>query len=651
MQVQSLFAKLSADRLSIGQRLNTITATMLITLALIASLAFFSLSFARQSSSELQQQVWEVTQLTKLIKAVQEGLVGKLNALNSGMVTWDGAEPQLAASKKDFTSLWRTLQQRTLSLGAETHTEFTTMQKSVLGVEAAFAEVGGLSANRSRGDLELFLLNDLQDLVGPFIDSASRYTANLSMTSQQTFSNSEAILRQALIFGTLIITVSLAVAAGLGYVIRRSILKPVAVIATTVQQVEQGDTNARTNLAGRDELAELGRTLDHLLSEKVATLVAAEKENEVLNDSVIELLEGTSQLSERNLNTRLMVREDITGPVADALNLVTKEISEALGKISHVSRLVEVTSVMVDEQNRSVVALSEQDRETVAATSAQLESLAQHMGQIAKWCQTCNQIAKSTAGTTDKAHEAVGNTVESMGEIRDSISETEKKIKRLSERSQEISSIIDLINSIAERTHVLALNASMQAAAAGEAGRGFAVVADEVQRLAESSRNATSQISTLVRNIQTETADAVDKMNESIAQVVSGTKRASQAGQEMQQTQKSARDLLNAVERIAHSSIVQAKEAQKVQTEALKIEQSAEQTGKELQRQALYTERLRTASGVLLDTVQLFELPASVMDNVQLPELLAELEEPERIAKTPYIPTASTANSDLKKAS
>ena len=122
------------------------------------------------------------------------------------------------------------------------------------------------------------------------------------------------------------------------------------------------------------------------------------------------------------------------------------------------------------------------------------------------------------------------NTIGGMNSIRDQIQETSKRIKRLGESSQEIGEITELISDITEQTNVLALNAAIQAASAGEAGRGFSVVAEEVQRLAERSADATRQIAALVKTIQTDTQDAVGAMERSTQGVVEGTRLSDAAG-------------------------------------------------------------------------------------------------------------------------
>jgi methyl-accepting chemotaxis protein len=198
-----------------------------------------------------------------------------------------------------------------------------------------------------------------------------------------------------------------------------------------------------------------------------------------------------------------------------------------------------------------------------------------------------------------------------MSEIRETIHETEKRIKRLGERSQEISGIVDIINNIAERTHVLALNASMQAAAAGEAGRGFSVVADEVQRLAESSRNATSQISALVKNIQVETNDTIATMDKTIEQVVDGSRLAERAGEQMKDTQDTTANLVKVVEQIAMASQQQARISNELREHALSIQSSSEETGRQLEEQVEETDRLVEYARQLIESVRVFTLPTA----------------------------------------
>jgi methyl-accepting chemotaxis protein len=233
------------------------------------------------------------------------------------------------------------------------------------------------------------------------------------------------------------------------------------------------------------------------------------------------------------------------------------------------------------------------------------------MTQVAELAAASNRAAEQATTSTTTALGSVNETVRGMEGIRESIAEAEKRIKRLGERSQEITGIVNLINTIAERTHVLALNASMQAAAAGDAGRGFAVVAEEVQRLAESSRQATQQIAQLVNNIQIETADTINTVNKTISQVVAGSELAAKSGAQMRETQQSTASLVELVKRITSSAQVQMKITTELRNRVHQIGASTEKTAAEILLQSEATADLSKSADRLVESVRVFKLPTT----------------------------------------
>ena len=389
----------------------------------------------------------------------------------------------------------------------------------------------------------------------------------------------------------------------------RSIIKPLGKLRAAVGQVAAGDFSVRVGLKTRDELGALGAAFDELLDERLAALAEAEKENEKLNDSIIEVLESVSLLSDKDLSILVPVNEDITGPVADAMNLMTSETARVLMGIRKVSDEVELVADLVKRQSDKVTDVATSERTVVETAIGKLDIASKAMTEVASLAQTCNDTAALAAKSTSTAFDTVTNTANGMHDIRETISETEKRIKRLGERSQEITTVVDIIKDIAERTHGLALNASMQAAAAGDAGRGFAVVADEVQRLAESSRNSTAQITSLVRSIQSETAETMSTMNRAISQVVEGSGLAERAGKEMQETQRTTSELVAAVLHIAQLSLEQAKAHDDLRSDTDAIMISTNDTGRELEEQSKHTDQLVDYAKLLKESVHVFKLP------------------------------------------
>lgn len=269
---------------------------------------------------------------------------------------------------------------------------------------------------------------------------------------------------------------------------RRSITTPLGRLTSTIDAITSGNRDARAKLATGDEMQQLGDALDRMMDER-GKFMQTEAENERLNNSIIAILRAVSQLGKGDLTVRVPVHEDITGALGDAINHMSESIGKTLGQAS---------------------ASSEQ----VVATS------------------------KKTRAITSQSRESVLGTAQGMNEIRATIQETAKRIKRLGERSQEIGGIVRLIDTIAERTNMLALNANMQAAQAGEAGRGFMVVAAEVQRLAENAKDAAHQIEKLVGNIQVETSDTIAAMDQAIEEVVEGSELAERAATQMQRNEE-----------------------------------------------------------------------------------------------------------------
>ncbi len=413
---------------------------------------------------------------------------------------------------------------------------------------------------------------------------------------------------------TWIVLLSLIAIAGLIsfllYLFGYTITKPINSLVNAIHDVNEGNLEVRTELNRKDELGELSSAFDKLLDEKVTQLSVTEKNNEQLNDSVISLLNSVAQLSKKDFTIKAPIFEDVTGALGDSLNLLTKETATALSDVKEISVRVVVESNRVQRQSKFVMAVAEKERHQAENIMQELKESSEAMSKISWDAIDANKRADNALNNTQTALDTVNRSVEGINSIRDTIKETEKRIKRLGERSQEITGVVNLINSIAERTHILALNASMHAASAGEAGRGFAVVADEVQRLAESAREATTEIDSLVSNIRIETKDTATAMNTVISQVAEGTTLAEQAGDAMKQTKESTEDLVKAVNQITESSKAQAQENLQLVEKSNEIVESTRKTDEHLHQQMTNANNLVRYSNMLLTTVGIFKLPA-----------------------------------------
>jgi methyl-accepting chemotaxis protein len=473
------------------------------------------------------------------------------------------------------------------------------------GTRSAFSGVTGFDLYEDyRGEFVL-------SAFAPINVSGLQWAIFSTLQEEESLERLEALTAEITTGAIPIALLILLVGGVAGFFFFGRIAAPISHMEATVTKVAHGDFTARADIKTGDELETLSKTFNGLLDDRLTALAKAERENELLNNSIIELLKASFQLSQRDLTVQVPVTEDVTGPLADAINQMATETSKVLLNVRQVADEVEGASQHVKVQGDNVSKVAEAEREVVDSTMAELAAAAEAMNKIAEVAHSCNEIADQAIRSTDTALKTVNGTVDGIGDIRETIRETEKRIKRLGERAQEISSIVDLINNIAERTHVLALNASMQAAAAGDAGRGFSVVADEVQRLAESSRQATSQISALVKNIQVETNETIATMDKTIGQVVDGSQLAERAGEQMKDTQNTTSNLVQVVGQIAVASRQQAQISNDLRERASTIQLSTQETGRQLEEQTIQTERLVNFSKELIESVRVFKLPDS----------------------------------------
>jgi twitching motility protein PilJ len=598
------------SNIKIGRRLLLLIGVLTLTFMVTGAVTLVGMSGMSRDAAELNHKSAEAGEFTRISGSVRYHLVDVTQQLSAGALTWQEAATQLEFGAKEFGMLWN-LKLADIA-GNPKEEEFFT---DAFGLEAqlvkqGFQELLTIVRAENRGQLTLFLLNDARGFSDPFLNAADALAALGSIEAQKVYDAGETTSTFYLIASAAVVLVGLLLAVTLGPLIYLSITRPIRAISNTVQKVSQGDLEARTSLTSKDEIGQLGNAFDLMLNERVSTMASAEDDNEKLNNSIIELLEAVSDLSDRDLTVRVPVAEDVTGPVADAMNLMASETARVLNQIRMIANQVADSAVKVEIQGEKINQLADDERAIVETSMSQLEEASKTMNQIARQAKTSNEIAERASTSTREALDTVSRTATGMSEIRETISETEKRIKRLGERSQEITGVVEIINNIAERTHILALNASMQAAAAGDAGRGFAVVADEVQRLAESSRQSTSEIAGLVSNIQTETAETMATMNKAIEQVVEGSELAQASGVQMQSTQETTAELAKAVAQIAKHSLVQAHVSNSLREQTEKVQKSTQETSVELKQQATQTDSLVQFSKQLLESVNVFKLPA-----------------------------------------
>jgi twitching motility protein PilJ len=304
-----------------------------------------------------------------------------------------------------------------------------------------------------------------------------------------------------------------------------------------------------------------------------------EGENAQNQKAIMRLLDEIGDLAAGDLTVVTTVSEDFTGAIADSINVTVESLRGLVKTINGTSRQLSSSVHETEQIACQLTEASKQQSHEISIAGSSIGEISESMDGVSTEANESSKVAMRSVEIAKKGGEAVKRTMDGMDNIREHIQETSKRIKRLGESSQEIGDIVELINDIAEQTNILALNASIQAAMAGEAGRGFAVVADEVQRLAERSANATKQIEALVKAIQADTHEAVISMEKSTSGVVNGAQIAEDAGKALEEIESVSDQLAGMIQNISGSARQQANAATQLATSMNSIQEMTTQAG------------------------------------------------------------------------
>ena len=334
----------------------------------------------------------------------------------------------------------------------------------------------------------------------------------------------------------------------------------------------------------------------------------AKRINDANQAAILRLMNELQTVAEGDLTQEATVTEDITGAIADSVNYTVEELRSLVGNVQATAQRVAQTTATVESTSTELLAASTEQLREIRETGQSVLDMAQRINQVSGQAQESAQVARASLQAAESGLQAVEDAIGGMNAIRDQIQETSKRIKRLGESSQEIGEITELISDITEQTNVLALNAAIQAASAGEAGRGFSVVAEEVQRLAERSADATRQIAALVKAIQTDTQDAVAAMERSTQGVVEGAKLSDNAGNALTEIDRVSRRLAELIEQISASASREAESANEVAGNIQHIFAVTEQTGEGTRSTAQQVRELSAMAEELRQSVARFKI-------------------------------------------
>ena len=408
-------------------------------------------------------------------------------------------------------------------------------------------------------------------------------------------------------------------AAGVTWLISNLLIRQVKRTIDDLQNqfdaIYEGNFNVRARIYSEDELGQLAQSFNYIsqviltaTSEAQERASATEKAREKLQRQVIRLLDDVEGASRGDLTVQAEVTADELGAVADAFNLTIQNLREIVSQVKQAAKQVNRNSTDSESfaRNNSSDALRMAEELAVTLNSVQL--MTESIQRVAESAREAEEVAHSSSLTALKGGESVERTVAGILQIRETVSETARKVKRLAEASQEISKIVAVISQIASRTNLLALNASIQAARAGDAGRGFAIVADEVRQLADRSAKSLKEIEQIVLQIQSETGSVMTAMEEGIQQVIDVTDKSEQSKRALEDIIEVSNRINTLVRSITADTVRQQENSSAVAQVMQSIELTAQETSQESQRVAGSLQSLVSISRDLLTSVERFRL-------------------------------------------
>jgi methyl-accepting chemotaxis protein len=404
---------------------------------------------------------------------------------------------------------------------------------------------------------------------------------------------------------------ALAVALVAIYFLSRLITAQIVDIRKVFQEVEAGNYKSRATVMGEDELGRLANALNFLL-DNTLKLIQSREERDQIQSSVRKLLMEVSDVAQGDLTVEAEVTADMTGAIADSFNFMIGELRRVISDVQETTVQVGSAASEIQATAENLAQGSEMQATQIVETSAAIDEMTVSIQQVSENALLSASVAEQARNNARQGTQAVSKTIEGMNAIRQQVQESAKRIKRLGESSQEIGEIVQLIGDIADRTSILALNASIQAAMAGEAGRGFAVVASEVERLAERSAEATKRISTLIKSIQTETNEAVAAMESTTREVVVGSNLANEADTALAQIESVSNRLAELIQSISLSSKQQARGSESIAKAMNEISDVIQQTAAGTKQASVSIRNLTDLADALRSSVSAFKLPASV---------------------------------------
>jgi methyl-accepting chemotaxis protein len=426
-----------------------------------------------------------------------------------------------------------------------------------------------------------------------------------------------------------IIAVSVAVGLGgvLGIFISRSITKPLKTVVEVGKALSVGDlvrdmTEAKKDTVRlrRDEIGDLGKAFDRLInymqemgnhahsisendltitvhpkSEKDELSMAFQQMTLALNQTINELSESATGLTAASTQLASAANQAglATGQIAATVQQVARGTADQAQAITKTASIIEQMSLAI----RGVAQGAQEQSHSITKASVVTGALTAAIDQVAGNADAVVRDSTSAAEAARNGSKTVEETLNGMQSIKNKVDVSAEKVQEMGKRSKEIGAIVVTIEDIASQTNLLALNAAIEAARAGEHGKGFAVVADEVRKLAERSSSATKEIGLLISGIQKTVAEAVKAMDEGSKEVGLGVSSANKAGEALA-------DILTAAEAVNKQAVQAGEASQQMSASADELVTAVDSVSAVVEENTVATEEMSANSSQVTEAIE-----------------------------------------------
>ena len=369
--------------------------------------------------------------------------------------------------------------------------------------------------------------------------------------------------------------------AGINWLIIHNLVKPIIVLNENARLLSRGDTQL-VSIERDDEIGELAENFrlianymnetaasaERILAGDLSVRIQPKSDNDILgsafgrmttklNDLIIRIHENAAGVgtSSAQFSESAVHNEQTTDKMLESFRLIAAEIAQQAETTHSTTNIIEMMIRAIDE-----VARGAQDQSnSIEKATVMTHEIIKTIRQVAESSQAGASAATEASQSADQSRSAVEANLQRMQTIKEKVDLAVTHVAKMGDRSQKIGEIVETIEDFAEQTNLLALNAAIEAARAGEHGRGFAVVADEVRKLAEKSATATLEINNLITDVQSTVSDAAEAMRLSSQEVDAGVKLSNQAGQALNEIMATMQHIVINVKDIAAASLAMEK--------------------------------------------------------------------------------------------